>query len=211
MMLHDALDDIDNCMLSVILNENPLSPQCKFKQMEKRNYFVQLTAHTVYCCIIKPIQFRIDCNGYEQIYNLTKNTEIDFSDYCDYHKVLNELHYDSETFSMAETNNIFFKPNFSIYNEQSNNWTNDVEFYNQYNITLTKLLNKTDEMDDTLQKDITITSNEIESWPSKMWSGIENFFSYISSQIYLSLFMYLFLPIFISILIFLLCVHYAKK
>lgn len=147
--LHDTLHDMDECMSSIVLN-NKLSSHCKFKRMEKRNYFVQLTPKIVFCFIYEPIQFRINCNEQEKIYNLTKNIEIDFSDQCDLHKVLNELHYDKKTFSTIETTQLHFKPKFSIYDEKLKNWTSNVDFFNQYENTLSKLLNKTNELDNTV-------------------------------------------------------------
>lgn len=134
-ILHESLEDMDKCMASIVRNDK-LSPHCTFKEMEERNYFAELTPQTVFCFITKPIQFRIVCNEQERIYNLMESVEIDFSDQCVLHKVLNELLYNGKTFSTTETNQILIKPNFSIYNTQSNNWTDNVKFYNQYNISL---------------------------------------------------------------------------
>lgn len=201
---HDSLDSMNECEHSIILGTK-ISDQCKFKKLEKRNYFVQLDYNNVYCFIIQPIKFRIACNDWERIHELKKSEEIDSSSQCEFHRVLNEMHYNGNTFSTIETNQISFKPNFSIYDEQTQKWTNDVKF-------LDKLINKTRGADRILhEKKGHNIFNTMGQLSTKMWSGISSFFDDISGKFYMSLCLYVVLPIVITILTVYFCVRYIKK
>lgn len=208
-ILHESLTKMDNCTQSIIKGSS--LPKCEFKRIENRNYFIQITPHTVFCFIVSPIQFRIICNGNEKIYNLTENVEIDFANHCDLHKILNELHYDNKTFSTVETMQPLLKPNFSVFNSNANNWTDNIDILNQYNITLTKLIDITTEMENNLKPNDTDQMGIINNIPKSINSGFKGLINYISSQFYLAFCIYFVLPIVISSLIFCLCLAYIKK
>lgn len=207
-ILHESLFDMDTCMSAIVSNKT-IPPHCEFKTMEKRNYFVKLSPHSVFCFIVSPIQFRIVCNDREKIYKLTENGIVYISDQCDIHKLLNDIHYDMSTFSSIETNEILLKPNFSIFDDQLNNWT-DIQFVNQFNITMTKLSNMTDELKKKVHTETDKTTS-IFSFPTKIYNSIGNFFSSLRSNIFMVICILLFVPIFIFILIFFICVNCTKK
>lgn len=150
-LLHESLDLLNECMSAILYDKS--TEKCTYKRIEYRNYFIRLTPHIVFCFIVNPIQFRVVCNNQEKIYNLNTSVEIDFSEQCDLHKILNELDYDSKTYSEMEINKPLQKPDFSIFDTIKNNWTNDIDFFNESNITLTKILETTNEINATIHQE----------------------------------------------------------
>lgn len=202
--VHESLIDMNECEISMIQRKN-LSDQCKFTNLETRNYYMQLDPDNIFCFIVTPIKLRITCGYQERIFELKINREINFFSQCEFHKILNETRYNVVTFSSVETNQNSVKPNFSIYDEQTQNWTNDVKF-------LTTLIYKTRGVDRILneQKSYNIF-NTIGHIPTRIWSSASSFFNSIFGIFYLSLCLYVFIPIVITIISIYFCVRYIKK
>lgn len=209
-ILHESLFDMDDCMSAIVSNQT-MPPQCKFKPMEYRNYFIRLSPHRVFCFIVSPIQFRIVCNDQEKIHKLTENSIVHIPNQCDLHKLLNDFQNNENTLSSFETNEIFLKPNFSIFDEQLNNWT-DVQFINKLNITITTLKNMTDKLENDLHTNHTNTTSTFNfNFLTETWTLVGSFFSNLQSNLYLAICIFIFVPIFILILIFFICINCTKK
>lgn len=80
-IISEELRDINSCMKSVLTNSQSLD--CKYREILKQNYIMRLSVNSVFCFIIKPITIKITCNERSTIYELDKNTEIDFADQCE--------------------------------------------------------------------------------------------------------------------------------
>lgn len=188
-LLYESLDPLDECMASILFNK-PIE-QCIFRKIEYRNYYIRLSPHSVYCYIVKPIQFRIICNGQEKIHKLNTSTEIDFSNQCDVHKVLNELRYNNKTKSLHEISKPIQLPNFSIFDSSKNDWSDDVVFFNESNATLTKILSEFDKINATIHTPISISLlDKIFNIPKKIIAYVHNIFFLILSNTFLFVLFY---------------------
>lgn len=187
-ILHESLDPPNECMTSIF---NGYTEGCTFRKIEFRNYFIRISPNAIFCFIVHPIQFRVVCNNVEKIHNLSQSTEIDFSTQCDLHKVLNELHYSNKTTSEIEISNSIPIPKFSIFDKAKNEWATDFEFFNESNATLTNVLSKTDEINDSLnEKPPNSFFANLIRFPGKIFSHIINIISYIFSNTFLFIVIY---------------------
>lgn len=209
-VLHETLTEMDQCMSSIVLG-GQISSQCKFMRIDKRNYFIQLSNHKIFCFIISPIQFRITCNEQEKIYSLKENIIVDFSDQCDVHKVLNEIQYDTKTSTTMEIDQIRAKPNFSVFNRITNNWTDSIDIYTQYDFTVIRLTNKTNDLSNTLKPESDNIWSRFMKIPEYIWTTISNTISFFTSKLFATIFVYIIIPVLVSMCIYFLCIHYIKK
>lgn len=136
----EELRDINPCMKSILSNAQ--SCDCTYREILHQNYILRLSVNSVFCYIIKPITIKISCNEKSTIYELDKNTEIDFANQCELHRVSNEFHYDADTFSSVEINYPLTQPNFTIYDPKYEKWSANISIINRNNIKMLKLNNE---------------------------------------------------------------------
>lgn len=135
-----------------------------------------LDSNSIFYSIAYPISIRADCNNKTTIYNLTESCEIGFSDQCEFNRVVNKIQFDVNTFTTYEIDEPMHRPNFSVYDTKSNNWTDDFHMIEK-SINLIKLASDAEERhNDLISSDAWYlrTYNCIASGLSDAWHLIRN-------------------------------------
>lgn len=202
-IIEEELHDANSCMLSIIANSS--NKACDYREISFQNYIMRLSANTIFCFIIKPISIRISCNEKSSIFDLKNNTEINFASHCDLHKISNEFHYDSETFSSVEINYPLIQPNFSVYDTKYEVWSSNISIINRNGI---KMLNLNNEIEIIESKITSSDKNEAGFFVSLAQFGC-SIFNFISNVFFTSYFLkiciYVVPPVIVYVSIYILC------
>lgn len=148
-VLKQKLSDNDKCINSLILNETNFL--CEYLKISKQNYIIETSKFSTYCYVNEPFKLRITCNNENFIYNLTSNKEIFYEENCNIFKISNQSNNNISTFTSIEITYDYIKPNFTIFNVTSRNWTK-INMINRHKIELLNLINATDQSNTTLKE-----------------------------------------------------------
>lgn len=203
-IIEEELREVNPCMESIIANSSNYN--CKYREIPYQNYIMRLSANTIFCFIIKPIALRIVCNEKTSIHELEGNTEINFSKQCDLHRISNEFHYDSNSYSSVEINYPLIQPNFTIYDTKYEKWISNLTIINRNNIKMLKINNEIEVIDSKV-------ASEPEQHPTGFLHSITDFgystVNYIrnlfTANNFLNFCIYVLPPLVVTGLIYILC------
>lgn len=201
------LRDANSCMMAIISNTS--DPNCRYREIDYQNYILRISPNIIFCFIVKPISLRIACSDKSMIYELSKNTEINFSEHCDLHKISNEFHYDSNTHSSVEINYPRIQPNFTIFDPKYEKWISNISMINRNSIKMLKINNEIEIIDTKSE----LIHESSKSFGSTIFSPIKQFglsiINYTKDFFILNSFfligIYIIPPIIVYILTYLLC------
>lgn len=201
------LRNANPCMSAIIANSSNLN--CRYREIDFQNYIMRLSANTIFCFVIKPISIRIMCGDKSMIYELKKNTEINFSEQCDLYKISNEFHYDANTYSSVEINYPLIQPNFTIFDPKYEKWTSNISIINRNSIKLLKINNEIEMIDTgsehTSESTKLIGSTLLSSIFQFGTSTINFFKDLFTPNSFLMICIYILPPTIVYILIYMLC------
>lgn len=128
---------------------------CVNKTIERKNYFIKISATTLFIYAIQSLELKILCGLEEQIFNISDGNLINFAEYCELLEYSgNELN--DTTILYSEINTPVFHPLLRVFNSTENKWTSNFEILNKTNLKYIEIINQTkplfDYLDEQLKK-----------------------------------------------------------
>lgn len=197
-MIQQSFMDPSSC-LKTLIEKLEFTP-CEYKNLETKNYFMELSKHSFYCSIVEPIILRINCNGVNYMRNLEESEILTYSDHCNVFSS-----NDSSEFSRVKDFELDFTyktPNFTIYDNILKDWTYNYTELNRRNIesiaTNDRLINSLNDA---------INSEYSGSIFFNMFSGVKTFFtlSWVSNWMDNMIIKYVLMPVALFMCVVCLC------
>lgn len=127
--------ELNDCTRALIENKTTTA-LCTYRVLPTKNQLIHISDSSIYAYIVSPIRLKISCGLSTNIINLNDSTEIDFQRECKVVQISNEIQpdYTSTTVNIEST---LIKPNFAVF--ENGNWSEDIEFLNQFDIEIQNL------------------------------------------------------------------------
>lgn len=136
-----SIEQPDDCLYAII-KEGTMN-HCLVKEIAHKNYIMETSMRSVFCYIVNPVAIKIACNERNFVHKMNKSNEIIYDAECDVYEVTNTIMSNTTDLKTIEINFLYFKPNFSYYDNTLQNWTYNISQINKRDIDLLESISET--------------------------------------------------------------------
>lgn len=130
-LLENYVEKIPTCIENLLTKQS--DAECNYKEIQYRNYFIQISEIYLYAYITDPIKIVKNCRGKNQILELNESQKISLPKGCHIYKYLEKSKYNDGQTTMVDKTSKYNRPKINLEG-QINELLTIIPLWNKYEL-----------------------------------------------------------------------------